>query len=299
MDEKKSSGKDKTTKILIALVALMFVTIAVLGFLLYDMANQRDVIFVEKENITLEKENIKAELTALYDEYSSLETNNDSLNTEILKEKERITILLDELQKTKNYNYSMKKRYENEISSLKSIMRHYVYQIDSLDQYNKQLIAENITIKDEHTRIKSEMDEVVEKNDELSMVIENAAILKTTGITTSFLNRRGREARKASKIEKIKVSFTIVANDLANAGADKVYLRIIRPDNFALSNGQTLVYREKNIAYSAARDVIYENQDLNVSIFYDVHEELTPGRYNIELYMGGNIIGESSFLIEK
>jgi hypothetical protein len=299
INEINNKKKDATTKVLIILVTFMTIAIAVLGFLLYDVSKQNKTIIVKTEEIILEKDNLKAQLTALLDDYESLETENDSLNSEIAKEKQHIEALIKELDGVQNYNYSIQQKYEKELLSLRNIMRHYVYQIDSLDQMNKFLIAENFQIKDDHDRIKNEMDGVVEKNDELEQVISGASVIKTSHINFVFLNRRGKVTEKSSKVEKIQTGFTLVSNDLASTGPRRVYLRIIRPDGYTLSGGQTFDYREKKITYSAYRDIIYEKQNLDVVIYYDVAEALSTGKYIVEIYMDGNKIGESFFTIDK
>ncbi len=299
MNEVNQKKKDVTTKILIASVSLMVVAIGVMGYMLHDLSKRNDLYMTKNQDVTLEKDNIKAELNLLYDDYSDLETSNDSLNSEIQREKEHIQTLIEELENVKNYSYSIQQKYEKELTSLRSIMRHYVYQIDSLDQMNKLLIAENIQIKDDHDRIKTEMDEVVEINDELSTTIETASVIKSSSIQVGFLNRRGKDTEKSSRITKIKVSFSLVANDLAESGPRRVYLRIIRPDGFVMTKGDAFVYREKQIACSAYRDIIYNNQDLPVVVYYDVAETVTIGKYTVELYMDEEKIGQSFFTIEK
>lgn len=303
LDNKKisqsSQKKDTTTKILIAFVSILTIAVIVLGYMVYDLSRQNKVITTKKEEITIEKEKLKEQLNELLDDYNELETTNDSINNEISKEKERIVQLIKELDQLKNYNYQIQQRYEKELSSLRKIMRHYVYQIDSLNQLNQQLISENIQIKTEHEKIKDELDEVVNQNDELELVVEAASVIKTAQITVKFLNQRGKETYRTSRIEKIETSFTLVANEIAEAGPRRVYLRIITPDGYVLSTGETFTYREKQISYSAYRDIIYENENLDVVIYYDVKEELNIGKYTIELYMDENKIGESFFTIEK
>lgn len=298
-NQKDNKKKDTTTKILIALVSIMLVAIAIMGYLIHDLSKRNDLVIVKNQDITKEKNNLKEELNLLYDDYSLLETSNDSLNSEIQKEKEHIMLLIDELENVKNYSYSVQQKYEKELTSLRKIMRHYVYQIDSLDQLNKILIAENIQVKDEHNRIKTEMDVVVEKNTELESTIETASVIKTSNIQIGFLNRRGKDTEKSSRIEKIKVSFNLVANDLAESGSRRIYLRIIRPDGYAMTKGDTFEFREKQIACSAYRDIIYNNKDLSVVIYYDVTETVLLGKYTVELYMDGEKVGQNFFTIEK
>lgn len=299
INEANQRKKDVTTKVLIALVSVMVVAIGVLGYMLADLSKRNKTVIVKSQEVGLEKDNLKIQLNSLYDDYDVLETSNDSLNSEITREKEHILELIDELESVRNYSYSVQQKYEKELTSLRSIMRHYVFQIDSLDQMNKQLIAENIQVRDDHDRIKTEMDGVVEHNTELETVIEGASVLKTAGISVKFLNKRGKDTEKSSKIKKIETSFTIVANDIAESGSRRVYLRIIRPDGYTMSAGKTFEFREKQIAYSAYRDVIYNNKNLSVSIFYDVTETLTIGKYTVEVYTDASLIGKSFFTLEK
>ncbi len=290
---------ETTTKVLIAIVSVLVVAVGVMGFLLYDLSRKAEHLTVKEYEVTVEKDRIKEELEFLLEDYEMLDTRNDSLNQAIAQEKEYIMELIAELDKVKNYNYSIQRKYEQELSSLRQIMRHYVFQIDSLDQMNKRLIAENIEIRGDRERIIGELDEVVHRHDELELIIVGASVVRATRIDFEFLNRRGRETSRSRRVEKIKTSFTLVANDLAASGPRRVYLRMIRPDGFPATEGQTLMYREKTIPYTVHRDIIYENQDLTVSIFYDVNEALILGKYIVEIYMDGELIGQSSFLIDK
>ena len=48
-----------------------------------------------------------------------------------------------------------------------------------------------------------------------------------------------------------------------------------------------------NIGYSAVREVDYQNQDVEVSIYYR-GSGFTEGQYSIELYADGNMIGSGT-----
>jgi hypothetical protein len=154
-------------------------------------------------------------------------------------------------------------------------------------------------IKGDHDRIRGELDEVVHKYDELELVVENASVVRAARISFEFLNQRGRETSRSRRIDKIKTNFTLLENDLTEPGPRRVYLRIVRPDEFPFTDGRNFEYQEKTVLYTEHRDIIYENQDLLVSIFYDLEEGLILGKYTAEIYMDGFLIGESSFLIDK
>ena len=290
---------DITTKVLIGLVSVMLVAVVVLGYLLYKTSKEKEQITVVNVETTNERDKIKAEFSNLLDQYNGLETTNDSLNAEINGRKQEIVMLIEELDKTKNWAAGMKKKYEEELGTLRSIMKHYVYQIDSLNTLNQQLTAENEMVKTENDRYKSENDELVDRNTELLTTIEDASIVNASHISVVFLNGRDKETNKSGKIEKLKISFTLSANKLASSGQKTVYLRIKRPDGFLISSGSTFTAGDTQLAYTDSRIITYENQALDVSVYHKVTEPLSVGKYLVSLYMDGNMIGESSFLIEK
>ncbi len=290
---------DITTKVLIGLVSVMLVAVIVLGYLLYKTSKEKEQITVVNVETTNERDKIKAEFSNLLDQYNGLETTNDSLNAEINGRKQEIVMLIEELDKTKNWAAGMKKKYDEELKTLRSIMQHYVFQIDSLNKLNLQLTAENEMVRNENTRYKSENDELVDRNTELMTTIEDASIVNASHINVVFLNGRDRETNKSGKIEKLKINFTLSANKLASSGQKTVYLRIKRPDGYYISSGSTFAAGDNQLSYSDSRPITYDNQALDVSIYHKVNEQLSVGKYEVSLYMDGNKIGESSFIIEK
>lgn len=292
-------NKETTTKVLIGIISVLLLAVGVMGYMLYDLSHQKEVIIEKRQEVTIEKNILKDELEFLLDDYEMLDTKNDSLNAQIKQEKEYIQELIEELSSVKNYNYQIQRKYEQELASLRQIMRHYVFQIDSLDQLNKMLMAENIEIRGDRERIMGELDEVVHRHDELELIVEGASVVRASGFEFEFLNRWGRTTNRSRRMEKIKTTFTLQANELAESGPRRIYLRIIRPDEFPYTDGRTLEYREQKIPYTEHRDIIYEKSELTVSIFYDLQETPILGKYDVEVYMDGEIIGSSAFLIER
>lgn len=67
------------------------------------------------------------------------------------------------------------------------------------------------------------------------MRIDRAAVLstlniKSTGIKLSRGGKKDTETLKASKVDKIRVTFDVGDNDLTIAGLHPIYIRIITPD---------------------------------------------------------------------
>ncbi|NLA24463.1 MAG: hypothetical protein GX879_05805 [Bacteroidales bacterium] len=292
-------NKEKTTKILIGLIAVLIVGIGFLTWMVVDLKNQNKHIGQQHELVSNEKELVKLELTNLLEDYESLSTNNDSLNYQLEKEKEHIKELISEVERIKNINASQINKYKKELETLRQIMKHYVYQIDSLNILNQNLMAENINIKKDKQELEYMFDEVVEQNAEYEVVVEKASMIKSTNINIEFLNKRGKETSRTKKISKLKINFTMLENSLASQGNKIVYLRIINPEGLVISSGQTMEVNEQALAYSASRQILYEGSNLDIAIYFDDEDVLAQGTYKAELYVDGYLMGEKSFLIGK
>ncbi len=292
--------KEKVTRLLTLLIIVLVIAIGYTAYKVITLSRDYQELTKQMGETISAKDLIEEDLNNLYSEYDSLQTTNDSMNDKLAEEKEKIAVLLEELQTVKSYNASQIRKYQGEIETLRSIMKSYVYQIDSLNQLNNQLIAENNQVRESHERLKYEMDEVVEKNDELELTVEKASVIKASNIQGLTFNKRGREVNKARRVAQIQTRFTLIENSIAEAGEKTIYVRILRPDGYVLvkNTENIFTYEEEVLAFSESRTVQYDGNFLDVIIYYDLDQELLEGSYQVELYMDGNLIGTSSFLLE-
>jgi hypothetical protein len=78
-----------------------------------------------------------------------------------------------------------------------------------------------------------------------------------------------------------------------------VYLRIIRPDQLviAISPDNLFDFGETKMVFTESRSVDYMNQDIDMCIFVDNTGDFIPGNYTAELYLEGNMIGTTKFML--
>lgn len=292
--------KEKVTRLLTLLIIVLVIAIGYTAYKVITLSRDYQELTEQMGETISAKDLIEEDLNNLYSEYDSLQTTNDSMNDKLAEEKEKIAVLLEELQTVKSYNASQIRKYQGEIETLRSIMKSYVYQIDSLNQLNNQLIAENNQVRESHERLKYEMDEVVEKNDELELTVEKASVIKASNIQGLTFNKRGKQVDKAKRATQIQTRFTLIENSIAEPGEKTIYVRILRPDGYVLvkNTENIFTYEEEVLAFSESRTVQYDGNFLDVIIYYDLDQELLEGTYQVELYMEGNLIGASSFLLE-
>jgi len=293
----EQSPVKSTSKVLIGVIAALMVAIVVLGIMYINQSNKSEST---QAQLTQEKDSIEASLMKMAGEYKNLKTSNDTINTQLQGERTKVESLLSEMRRVKSVNYAQIKQYQSELGTLRAIMRSYITQIDSLNTLNQALIAENIDVKKNYSSEKAKNQQLSEQNASLNTQVAKGSIIKARGTKAEPINARGKEMTRASRVEKVKVCFTLVENSIAKPGIKVVYLRITSPEGYLLAQSQADVFNAggENLVYSAKREVDYQNQDVDLCIFYDTKGELKPGTYSAAIFLEGSQIGSTQFILK-
>jgi hypothetical protein len=182
-------------------------------------------------------------------------------------------------------------------------MKDLYYQIDSLNERNKILYAENIQVKQRYSDEKSKNEQLTKEKDELTQTVKMAQILEALDLRIAGLTPRDKETDRIAKIQKIMIGFTLSKNLTALRGAKNIYVRIMRPDQLLLVDNpsELFTFEDLQIPFSAKREVNYEGAELPVNIYWDNtgHEPLIPGVYTVDLFADGYNIGTAKYLFKK
>ncbi|MCD6332901.1 MAG: hypothetical protein J7L89_06475, partial [Bacteroidales bacterium] len=294
-----SSPLPKSRRLLNILFTVLIIILAgALAYLLITLSRERKATEEMRVTLEMQKDRLTRQLDELYSAYDSLQTENDSMNMLVEQEKQKIKDLLH----IKASNARKIRVYQAEVVSLQKVLKSYIVQVDSLNQANLRLQAEN---RDVHNRIRRATDinrKLAEQNKKQKSKIEKASVLKALAIIAEPIDNKGIVQKKIRKVDKIRVCFTLSENSLAKPGPRQIYLRIARPDERVMIRSAATNVFEFNgskIPYSAMREVEYEGVALKVCIFYDsTPEEIIPGTYYVDLYMEGERIGTTSFSLK-
>ena len=282
-------------------VAVGIILCAGLGFLIYSLWQEK----AEKEELLMlaemDKREMENEYASFAKQYSEMKTqiNNDSLIAQLDKEQQRTEALLEELRQVKATDAAEIRRLKKELATLRQILRSYVHEIDSLNRVNEQLRNENQQVKAQYTQATQTITNLSTEKETLSEKVAIASQLDATGITMVGQNKRGKKARKIKDVKKFVVSFVISRNITAQAGNRSIYVRITKPNNEVLTNGRTFAYENRNLEYSAKRDIEYTGEATKVTVYWDVNEFLSKGTYRVAIFADGHNIGNASFNYEK
>jgi len=293
----QSQNKFDFKNILVIILSVVLIAVVVMFI---KQRNEHNIIVNQLNN---EKDSIKVELTNMLVNYDSLKTNNEKLNQNLLTTQSEIKDLLVQIEQVKQASYAEVKSYSNKVNTLRGIMKDLYNQIDSLNERNKILYAENQQVKQQISTERSKNEELVKEKEELTQTVKRAQILEAIDLKVIGLTPKDKESDRASKSQKLMTSFTLSKNLTAVRGPKNLYIRIMKPDQLLLVNNEneTFDFEDLKIPFSAKREINYEGAEIQVNIYWDNsgHEPLIPGTYTIDVFADGYNIGTTTLLLKK
>jgi hypothetical protein len=296
-------NKKKNLIIIIsALVVIAALTIAVFYFVHKSTEKDKEMAEVV-EQMNFEKEQVEKEYTDLNTEFDGYTSNikNDSLVKLLQDQKTKVNELLDELRITKSTNARRINELKKELAGVRTVMIHYVNQIDSLNTINKQLKTENVEVHKKYQAASETVQQLSKDKENLNQVVTRASIMEVTNFSMVPLNSKNKKTTWYTQTSNLKFNYTIAKNVTAQPGDKTVYLRITRPDDDVLSKspGNVFPFEGKNITYSACKKIEYAGDAINDVMYWKVGEILPKGNYRAEFFIDGNRVGSFTFKFEK
>ncbi|PTN09049.1 hypothetical protein [Mangrovibacterium marinum] len=298
--KKFSMGSTDTERRKNLIVLFLGVILLVVVILFFMQRSEHKAIM---QSLNMEKNQIQEELNQMVTHYDSLKTDNDTLNAALFVAQTKVKDLLLEVGQIKKASYDQISKYQEEVGSLRKIMRNYIVQVDSLNRRNQQLMEENQQVKQDYIAVESRNKALEQEKQQMEQRIQRAAMLEALNLQVVGINRKGKEVNNSSKAEQLMISFTLSKNVTAKRGAKDLYVRILRPDQILLVQSKSDLFRfeDLRIPYSAMRQVTYEGNQLPVNIYWDNtgFDPFMTGDYTIDIFADGNNIGTTTFSFKK
>lgn len=292
-----SGNKDKERRNNIIIIMLSVVLVIVVVVFFFQRNENKKMLAA----LTIEKQTIEKELNTLVENYDSLQSSSEELQSELEGAQTKVRDLILEVGQIKKVSYEQIAQYRNEVTTLRNIMKNYIIQVDSLNRRNEILLAENVQVKQEFAQSESKNQQLVKDKEKLQEKIKMAAQLEVTELFAIGINRRGKDAESARRAEQIKISFQISKNVTAPRGDKTIYVRIQKPNQVLLQESPNDVFQFENlkIPFSAKREITYEGNALPVNIFWDNKgQEFMEGEYTIDVFADGNNIGTTKITLK-
>lgn len=284
----------KKLKAIIAGLASIAVILAIVFFFVW---RDRQAMI---EDLTIDKEALTEELVSLQGEYSVLSSDNDSLNLQLDREREKVDQLLERIQKTEASNRSKIRQYEKELGTLRSIMKHYIVQIDSLNTLNTELRKDAADARRIAKESAEKYAQLSKTTDEYAKLVEKGSEVKGRGVNVVAINKSNKETDRSSRVVKLKTCLSLVENSIAQKGPMVVYIRVKGPDGILMTNDQQRLFTSasEQMVYTESREVDYQGVEVEVCVYFAAEQGFTKGLYTVEAYTVAGLLGTGEILLK-
>lgn len=288
------------------IITLIVLLLAAIGVLVYLYLQQKQEMTEMVEQMEFEKSELEDEyedLAMQFDGYRTPDIHNDSLAQLLNQEQQRVRDLLEELRITKATNARRIAELKKELATVRQVMVSYVHQIDSLNQTNQRLTAENKQVREQYAVVQQQAEELQQQNTHLTEKVTRASMLEITAFKVTPLNKNDRKTSNLNQMQKIQFDFTIGKNITSDRGMKQVYMRVVRPDGelITLPNPAQRMFAFENseIEYSLTKEFEYGGEALDETLYWTVGEILYKGTYNADFFIDGALVASFPFELKK
>ncbi len=291
---------------LIALIVVLIVNNNSHSIAASEAAARADSLAIANDQLLLTNE--FNQLNADFNQYEGQQIylKNDSLVTQYNEARLKVEGLIRELNEEKSkHSKDMAasrakiKQLEGEISTLKGSVRHYLEEIKRLGEENAGLKQEIEQVTQQNQQLSSQVTQATASNAQLSQTVKLAKKLNITNVSFHAYNKKGKVEKNITKARQLGVSFTVSPNNTAAPGMKDFYMRIISPEGTLLGGGGSFHIDGGTVQSTARRSVEYANEEMSVSIYWDVNTTLTPGDYTVEVFCDGYRLASRHFTMKK
>ena len=288
--EKKANGGLKTVMVIMIVVA-----VALAAALAYVMMSKNRLV----SQLNDEKADLTEQLITLQNDYADLTSEYDTINYQLDSSREEIAQLIERVRTTEATNRSKIRQYEKELGTLRSIMRGYIEQIDSLNTLNKQLTAEAASARKDAADSRRRSEELAQQVETLTDKVTAGSILKARGLRMEAFNANDRVIDRSTRVVRLLVSLSLVENELAERGPVRVYVRVSDPSGNLLLDGKgtTFTFDGQTLEASASREVDYQGEEVELGIYVNNIPEFYKGIYTVEAYTEQSLLGTAELML--
>jgi len=301
-DKTKSESQEQGPKKGIVIIVIT-ILLGTNGLLLWQFFEKKSSLDIANQTIittSAEKDALQIQLNQVKAEYEKTKAENTNLEGQLAEKDLEIKAKVAEIQKLIAVGGPAQiAKAKAELSKLKELNTVYVNQIDSLNRVNAQLQSENQNLNSNLTAEKSKVQNLSSENNKLASKIAAGSILKAFNLQTEGVRYKssGKEVitNKAKQVQRIRTKFMLGENRVVERGPVDIYVRVLGPDGAAMSTTQeTFMANGQALVFTSRETVDYDNSDKEVEAVWAKGSEFSKGKYFIELYHNGALIGKST-----
>ena len=214
LDREERERKERNTDLRKVMYVLIGVAALLAGALAYIWIQKSSLV----KELEVEKEDLTEQIVALQGDYANLSSEYDTINSQLDSSREEVAQLVERIKKTEATNRAQMRQYEKELGTLRSIMRNYIVQIDSLNDLNHQLTVAAASARREAAESKARNKELTAQVEDLSgQILDLGGELLVAGLALSSLaacRSGGHGELMIEVVERVDLD-DVVAHDAA------------------------------------------------------------------------------------
>lgn len=289
-----TNKKFSTLKILLAVS--LFALISTIGFSykIYDEAQKtKEILISQKKDLLDDLINSKDSLEVAISE-------NSTLKTELIIERQKVTNLLREISSlnTNDVDYELLLNYKKQVDNLKQTVVTLTKEKNELRKNNEMLKIQRDSTILVLTEAREKSDELAEMNKNLDRKIKSSSNISIVNLKTyAYKQSRSGDLEptdKAKKANLLQISFIVVGTKTCKPSSKEYYVQIIDSKNNIVGDKKTKKFGPMVLDYSYLAQVNFKNESLEVSADLAL-EEAEKGMYWVNVYEKGNLASKTTF----
>ncbi len=249
----------------------------------------------EKTELNRELEEIKAKLEEAIQNNTGLAGTNSELEAKL---DAKTLELAKKIKSGGIANPKALREAKAEIERLKDLYQALMTKDETLMASNRDLAAKVLETETAVEEAKTKAQTLEEQKNVLDEKVRNSSLsvadLKVVGVMTK--NSKDEETFKANKIKKLKITFTILQNELVEPGNKDIVIRLIGINNEVLTNDNEKLMDTEKLS-SMTETVDFQNELVKTTVFYNQKASFKKGTYTIELINNNKLMGRAAFIL--
>jgi myosin heavy subunit len=319
-DFAKNEDKKPSAGLWILLTMIALLATGILGWMYSNestaysdcqVANAELLLEMEEMNKALSgyiddaSSDLRQDFQRMLDTYDQLIEKDASQSDSLLLQKARIEELMAELNDTRRRSFREINNLKKENATLRSIMKDYLYRIDSLNTLNVNLTSRLDQTTTKLSQTETERDQLKQQAEQSAELLAKGSQLNAFNFNSLCLRYRANgsttEVSRAGRVDVISSTFTIGENKIARVGNRVIYMQVTDPSGQVIYGkpNQIINIGGKEIIYSDSREINYQGQQIDLTIVHNLQgREIGKGNYSVKIFADGAMIGKDSFTLK-
>ncbi|TZF85908.1 hypothetical protein FW774_02230 (plasmid) [Pedobacter sp. BS3] len=297
----ENTPKKDSNKIYFLIIVILALLVTN-GYLFFKDKKANDRIVTLSD----EKSKMETEIDKIEAELDKANTTNVQLSEDMKKQqeeaREKIAQLREALKKNQ-LTQGQLARAQEDVKQLRYFVTKYTADIEELQRQNASLRNERDHLQTKVDSVTDRATELTKQNESLNSKVKAAAALKigTISITPLKVKSSGKETdvTRASTAKKLRITFNIADNPIADKGMHDIFIRIVDPSGNLIipSNSGMFNVDGEDLQYTYKTAIEFTNEGNVYNIDWTNPNAFQKGTYTVLMYADGYTMGKGSIAL--